>query len=93
MRENRKVRVGRVVSNKMQKTVVVAVESHQSHPLYKRRLRRIARFKAHDEQDQCQIGDLVRIVECRPVSKEKHWEVVEILSREKVAEIQPGEIT
>jgi small subunit ribosomal protein S17 len=77
----RKVREGKVVSNKMQKTVVVAVESLVPHPLYGRRIRRTKKYKAHDEENQCQIGDIVRIVETRPLSKEKRWRVVEILSR------------
>jgi len=70
-----------VVSNKMDKTVVVAVESSRPHPLYKRAVRRIKKFKAHDEQNACGIGDVVRIEETRPLSKEKRWQVVEILSK------------
>jgi small subunit ribosomal protein S17 len=77
----RKVREGIVVSDKMQKTVVVAVESLVTHPLYGRRLRRTKRYKAHDEDNQCRVGDRVRIVETRPLSKEKRWRVVEILER------------
>lgn len=77
----RKIRIGRVVSNKMDKTVVVTVESHRSHPLYKKRVRRINKFKAHDEQNTCHIGDVVRIEETRPLSKDKHWRVVEILQK------------
>lgn len=70
-----------MVSNKMDKTVVVAVESSRPHPLYKRAVRRIKKFKAHDEQNACGIGDVVRIEETRPLSKEKRWQVVEILSK------------
>jgi small subunit ribosomal protein S17 len=78
---NRKVRIGRVVSDKMDKTVVVAVERLVAHPLYKRRIRRTKKFKAHDEHNACRTGDMVKIVETRPLSKEKRWRVVEILSR------------
>lgn len=78
---NRPTRVGRVLSNKMQKTVVVGVEEVKRHPLYRRAIRRTVRFKAHDERQECLIGDTVRIVESRPISKEKHWRVSEILQR------------
>ena len=70
-----------MVSDKMDKTVVVAVETYRPHPLYKRAVRRIKRFKVHDEQNTCGIGDVVRIEETRPLSKEKRWRVVEILSK------------
>lgn len=73
--------VGRVLSNKMEKTVVVAVERSVMHPIYKKVCRRITKLKAHDEQNACQIGDRVRIRESRPISKEKHWRVVEILGK------------
>ncbi len=75
--------MGRVVSNRMDKTVVVAVESYRPHPLYKRPVRRIKKFKAHDEQNACDVGDVVRIEETRPLSKEKRWRVVEILVKGK----------
>ena len=77
----RKTQVGTVVSDKMDKTVVVAVERMVTHPLYKRTLRRTKKFKAHDEENSCRAGDLVRIVETRPLSKEKRWRVVEIIRR------------
>ena len=77
----RKVRTGKVVSDKMNKTVVVAVESLVSHPMYKRTIRRTKRFKAHDEENSCRIGDKVKIMETRPLSKEKRWRVIEILDR------------
>jgi small subunit ribosomal protein S17 len=80
-RPKRKQRVGKVVSDKMDKTVVVVVERLVAHPLYKRRIRRSKRFKAHDERNECRVGDIVRIEETRPLSKEKHWRVVEILTR------------
>ena len=70
-----------MVSDKMDKTVVVAVESYRPHPLYKRAVRRIKKFKAHDEQNACRTGDVVRIEETRPLSKDKRWRVVEILSK------------
>jgi len=77
----RQFKVGRVVSNKMQKTVVVAVDYLKPHPLYRKIVRRTSKFHAHDEQQQCQIGDVVRIGETRPLSKTKRWEVVEIIKR------------
>lgn len=77
----RVVKEGVVVSNKMDKTVVVAVEHIRRHPLYGRHVRRTRKFKAHDEENACNVGDLVRIVESRPISKEKHWVVTEILRR------------
>lgn len=80
----RKTRVGRVVSDKMDKTVVVAVERITVHPLYGRRIRRTARYKAHDGDNACKVGDFVRMEETRPLSKEKHWRVVEILERSQV---------
>ncbi len=73
--------VGRVVSNKMNKTVVVAVERSVIHPVYRKVLRRITKMKVHDEQNTCKIGDRVRMVETRPISKEKHWRVVEVLEK------------
>ncbi len=82
--KRRKIKLGRVVSDKMDKTVVVAVESYRRHPLYKKAVRRIKKFKAHDEQNACQEGDIVRIEETRPLSKEKHWRVVEVISKSEV---------
>ena len=80
---NVKLKTGRVVSTKMQKTVVVAVEALKPHPLYKRTVRKTARFKAHDEHNDCREGDVVRIAETRPLSKEKRWRVVEILRHDE----------
>src|SRR5690606_28767655 len=77
----RKTRVSTVVSDKMDKTVVVAVERTVTHPLYKRSMRRTKKFKAHDEENSCRAGDVVRIMETRPLSKEKRWRVVEIIRR------------
>ena len=80
---------GRVVSNKMQKTVVVAVESVHRHPLYKHTMRTTKRYKAHDEKNECREGDTVRIVESRPLSKEKRWRVIEIMRHDERATAQP----
>jgi small subunit ribosomal protein S17 len=80
-RKARRTKVGRVVSNKMQKTVVVAVELVTRHRLYGRTLRRTRHFKAHDETNRCEVGDTVVIAESRPISKDKHWTVQDILRR------------
>ena len=82
-RNVRKVRVGKVVSDKMEKSVVVAVERKVPHALYNKPMVSTKRFKAHDENNECQIGDTVKIVETRPLSKDKCWRVVEILERQK----------
>ncbi|OGO77842.1 MAG: 30S ribosomal protein S17 [Clostridiales bacterium GWB2_37_7] len=82
-RNDRKTRIGKVVSNKMDKTVVVAIETLVSHPLYKKSVKRTTKFKAHDENNECNIGDRVRIMETRPLSKEKRWRLVEIIERAK----------
>ena len=89
----RKVRVGRVVSNRMDKTVVIAVERRAKHPLYGKSVRHLTKFKAHDEENQFQVGDVVRIVESRPLSLTKRWRVVELLGRKEVPEIAPVEAT
>jgi small subunit ribosomal protein S17 len=81
MRERRRRLVGRVVSNKMDKTVVVKVERLQRHRLYRKVLRKSKKFKAHDAHNSCQVGDTVRILESRPLSKEKRWVVEEIVER------------
>jgi small subunit ribosomal protein S17 len=78
-----KTKEGVVVSDKMDKTVIVAVERLMRHPLYRRVIRRTRRFKAHDETNDCRVGDRVRIVECRPLSKEKCWRVSDVLTRAK----------
>ena len=90
--ERRKVRVGRVVSDKMDKTVVVVYEWSRPHPIYKKAVRRQTRFNAHDPENQCRLGDTVRIVESRPTSKTKRGKVAEILSNKEIAELQPEEI-
>ena len=78
---NRKTEVGVVVSDAMDKTVVVAVESLRPHPLYGRRIKRTKRFKAHDENNEARVGDQVLIMETRPLSKTKHWRLIEILEK------------
>jgi small subunit ribosomal protein S17 len=80
-RASRKVRLGRVVSDKMDKTVVVQVTDLKSHPLYKKVIQHRVRFKVHDEGNECKIGDLVRIMEIRPLSKDKRWRVVEVVEK------------
>ncbi len=84
--------MGQVVSDKMQKTVVVEVESMHRHPLYRRILRRSERFMAHDENGASHVGDWVRIEETRPLSRTKCWRVVEVLAKGQVAEVKPAEI-
>ncbi len=81
MNKNRKERVGEIISDKMDKTVVVAVRREFIHPLYGKRIRKIKKVKAHDEKNRCQVGDVVKIVETRPLSREKHWRVTEIVKR------------
>lgn len=82
----RKVRIGQVVSDKMDKTVVVAVETLRRHPLYKKAIRRTKKYKVHDEGNVCKVGDRVKILETRPLSKEKRWCVIEIISKSKSVE-------
>lgn len=82
---------GRVVSHKMSKTVVVAVESIGSHKKYRKTTRRISNLKAHDESGECRAGDIVKIVECRPLSKTKHHRVIEVVSRSGLAEVQAND--
>ncbi|SFU68844.1 30S ribosomal protein S17 [Alicyclobacillus macrosporangiidus] len=80
-RNERKVLVGKVVSDKMDKTIVVAVEEHVKHRLYGKTMRRTKKFKAHDERNEAKVGDVVRIMETRPLSKEKRWRLVEIIEK------------
>ena len=82
-RNLRKTRTGKVVSNKMDKTVVVAVEDHVRHPLYNKIVKRTYKLKAHDENNECNIGDTVKVMETRPLSKDKRWRLVEITERVK----------
>jgi small subunit ribosomal protein S17 len=87
MLKNRKKRVGRVISNKMEKTAIVVVETRRPHRLYKRIIKQMSKFMAHDENNECQIGDKVQIMEHRPISKEKRWVVTDIISRKEVVEV------
>lgn len=80
-RNLRKTRVGKVVSDKMDKTIVVAIEDNVKHPLYKKIVKRTYKLKAHDENNECQIGDRVRVMETRPLSKDKRWRVVEVVEK------------
>ena len=80
---SRKTRVGKVVSDKMDKTIVVAVEDRVAHPLYKKIVKRTYKLKAHDENNECGIGDRVRVLETRPLSKDKRWRLVEIIEKAK----------
>ena len=82
-RNLRKTRVGKVVSNKMDKTIVVAVEDHVKHPLYNKIVKRTYKLKAHDENNECNSGDRVKLMETRPVSKDKRWRLVEIVEKVK----------
>ena len=82
-RNLRKVRTGKVTSNKMDKTVVVAIEEHVKHPRYKKIVKRTYKLKAHDETNECNVGDTVKVMETRPLSKDKRWRLVEIIERAK----------
>ncbi len=92
MQKNRKKRVGHVISNKMNQTAVVVVETRRPHRLYKRIVKQMSKFMAHDENNECQIGDTVQIMEHRPISKEKRWIVTDIISRKEVVEVPYTEI-
>ena len=89
MDKKHKTKFGRVVSNKMDKTVVVAVEILRHHPLYKKTIKRAVKFKAHDANKECGLGDMVRIIETRPLSREKRWRVAEIMTKGEAVEVQP----
>ena len=79
----RKTRVGKVVSDKMDKTIVVAIEDSFQHPLYKKVMKRTYKLKAHDENNECKIGDKVKVMETRPLSKDKRWRLVEVIEKAK----------
>jgi small subunit ribosomal protein S17 len=83
VRGNRKTRIGRVVSDKMDKTVVVAIETKVRHPLYGKTINRTTKFKAHDENNECKVNDIVQIMETRPLSKDKRWRLVKIVEEAK----------
>ena len=82
-RNLRKTRVGKVVSNKMDKTIVVAIEDHVKHPLYKKIVKKTYKLKAQDENNECNIGDKVKVMETRPLSKDKRWRLVEVMEKVK----------
>ena len=91
-KEKRKVRVGSVVRTRMDKTAVVEMVWKQRNRLYRKQVRRVARFMVHDPLNQCKLGDLVRIQETRPISKSKHWRLLGILERREVADVRPIEL-
>ncbi|WP_028552007.1 MULTISPECIES: 30S ribosomal protein S17 [unclassified Paenibacillus] len=80
-RNERKTQVGKVVSNKMDKTIVVAVETYKKHDLYHKRIKYTKKFKAHDENNEAQIGDVVKVMETRPISKDKRWRLIEVVEK------------
>lgn len=82
-RNLRKTRTGKVISNKMDKTIVVAIENHVMHPLYNKIVKRTYKLKAHDESNECNIGDTVKVMETRPLSKDKRWRLVEVVEKVK----------
>ena len=82
-RNLRKTRTGKVISNKMDKTIVVAIEEHVKHPLYKKVVKNTYKLKAHDENNECHIGDTVKVMETRPLSKDKRWRLVNVIEKVK----------
>ena len=92
MEKRRKTKLGRVIGTKMDKTVVVAVDTFRHHPVYRKTIRGVVRYKAHDERNECGEGDTVRLEETRPLSREKRWRVAEIISKGEVVEIRPVEL-
>ena len=91
--ERRKTKVGKVIGDKMDKTVVVSVEWRQPHRIYKKNVRKWSSFKLHDQGNSCNVGDTVRIIETRPLSKTKRWKVAEIVQKGDVDDLQPGDIS
>jgi small subunit ribosomal protein S17 len=85
---HKKVRTGEVISDKMDKTIVVKVERRFSHPVYKKTVKRSRNFKAHDEKNECKVGDRIRIIETRPVSRDKRWRVLEIVERAQETSVE-----
>lgn len=88
----RKIRVGSVVSTRMDKTAVVEIVWKQRHRIYRKQMRRVTRFYVHDPESQCRIGDTVRIQETRPISRTKHWRLLDIMARRQVADVRPIEL-
>ena len=82
-RNNRKTRIGMVVSNKMDKTAVIEIKENVTHPLYKKVIKRTIKFKVHDEKNECGVGDRIKVMETRPLSKDKRWRLVEIVEKAK----------
>ena len=93
MEKEHKIRVGRVLSRKMEKTAVVVVETAKHHRLYKKVINQRVKYKAHDAKNECGEGDIVKIIETRPLSKDKRWRIAEIIVKKEAVEIKPGEIT
>ena len=91
-KELRKIRIGRVISTKMESTAIVSYQWKMNHPIYKKAVRKTTKFYVHDINNRCRIGDLVRIEEVRPISKQKRWRVLEILERREIAEVKPIDI-
>tara|TARA_B100000676_G_scaffold295464_1_gene334698 strand:+ start:214 stop:504 length:291 start_codon:yes stop_codon:yes gene_type:complete len=91
--ERRKTKVGKVIGDRMDKTVVVSVEWRQPHRIYKKNVRKWSTFKVHDQDNACNVGDTVRIIETRPLSKTKRWKISEIVQKGDVADLQPGDIS
>ena len=91
--ERRKTKVGKVIGDGMDKTVVVSVEWRQPHRIYKKNVRKWSTFKVHDQDNTCNVGDTVRIIETRPLSKTKRWKISEIVQKGDVADLQPGDIS
>lgn len=87
-----KVRLGRVISDKMEKTVIVEIQVAEHHPLYHKTINRAVKYKVHDENKESKIGDLVKIMETRPLSRDKRWRLAEIISKGEVVEVKPKEI-
>ncbi len=92
METKQKIRIGQVISNKMEKTVVVAVETSRHHRLYKKSIKKVEKYKVHDAKKECSPGDTVKIIETRPISKEKRWRVAEIVTKKEAVAVQPTEV-
>jgi small subunit ribosomal protein S17 len=92
MKEKRKTRIGRVINNRMDKTVVVAVDTPKRFPKYRKTISWAIKYKAHDEKNECRIGDVVRIEETRPLSRHKRWRIAEVITKGEAIEVQPKEI-
>ncbi len=93
MNNKRKERIGTVISDKMDKTVVVAVETITHHSLYKKTMKKVVKYKAHNAENESKTGDIVRIIETRPLSREKRWRVAGIVKKGETVEVKPTEIT